>query len=99
MDRFTSSYPKKHNSKYTEISNIKELGYLDDDIPEDDIKNPDFIKNNIAVNSVVVLNNGSRVKIKKIFGNLLVIQINILETKELYQDKTLPITYQLFVKL
>ena len=37
--------------------------------------------------------------LKNIFGNLLVIQINILETKELYQDKTLPITYQLFVKL
>mgnify|MGYP001241061212 len=37
--------------------------------------------------------------VKNVFGNLLVIQINILETKELYQDKTLPITYQLFVKL
>ena len=37
--------------------------------------------------------------VKNVFGNLLVIQINILETKELCQDKTLPITYQLFVKL
>ncbi len=37
--------------------------------------------------------------VKNVFGNLLVIQINILETIELYQDKTLPITYQLFVKL
>ena len=37
--------------------------------------------------------------VKNVFGNLLVIQTNILETKELYQDKTLPITYQLFVKL
>ena len=37
--------------------------------------------------------------VKNVFGNLLVIQINILETKELCLDKTLPITYQLFVKL
>ena len=76
--RFTSSYPKKHNSKYTEISNIKELGYLDDEISENDIKDPDFIRNNIAVNSVVVLNDGSRVKIKKIFGNYIEFESDII---------------------
>ena len=76
--KFLSSYPRKEDSKYTEISKIKELGYLDD-VTTQEKTNKDFIKNNITPGSIVILDNDERVKILKIFGNYIEYKSDIID--------------------